>query len=112
MTEFEKAKARVEYQMTFAKAPREFHESGIIGPRIPSSRGEGDADGSWAQEWDEGNEGEYIVQFFVGAISEAIHETCEWFKVDGELLVDPHKPGRTLLPLMEQFARRLLAEGR
>ena len=31
-----------------------------------------------------------VRRYFEAAIAEAIHEVCEWFRVDGDIYVDPH----------------------
>jgi hypothetical protein len=100
------AAARVRFDLTYRRSPerRVFHRAGLTGPLLDDafvagklSGGDWDTHDWWAAERDDGtyecdgrSDDDWHREFFVVAISEAIHEACEAFQVDGRVVVNPH----------------------
>lgn len=90
---------RVGYELSFCRAPRKFTASGLTGPLdevgglIDDAHSDGAIDGAWYHDFDapRPDEEDALVQTaFEIAVAEAVHEVCEWFRVDGRVLFDPH----------------------
>jgi hypothetical protein len=86
---------RVDYRLTFAPtdAPRRWCWDMLDGPDLPNARPEAKhpSPGTWTTEFDDYGP-KYAHQFVLEAvIGEAIHEALEWLRVDGDLLIDPHR---------------------
>jgi hypothetical protein len=93
--------ARTSFQLTYsrAKTERYFHDDGISGDNIDDALGSGTAPGEWSNggaliRWmaddPELTEDRVLRQFFTDALSEAIHEALEWFRIDGKTALNPH----------------------
>ena len=109
-TAFSAAAERTSFQLSYRRSaePRVFHRNGLTGPRIdcafdPDGFGAGDWEEpeAWARPTDPETEepledpttvDEWHAAFFAVAVAEAVHEACEWFKVDGRTVVNPHSP--------------------
>lgn len=109
-TAFTTAAGRTSFQLSYRRSPeqRVFHRNGLTGPRIdcafnPDGFGAGDWEEpeAWARPCDPDTDepmgdptsvDEWHAAFFDLAVAEAVHEACEWFKVDGRTVVDPHAP--------------------
>jgi hypothetical protein len=99
---FEAASARVTYQLSFRRCTeiRRFVGDTITSPSIDNAYKKRDkSPGEWIAEFpsDLPDAQSYLREFFAAAISEAVHEVCEWFRVDGRLAVDPHNDSAELL---------------
>lgn len=94
---FVHAAERTSYQLSFRRSPqtRQFNHDGLWGPGIEDAYdARRQAPGSWdTPEWADQIEttSGWVEQFFVAAVAEAVHEVCEWFRVDGRVLIDPHE---------------------
>lgn len=88
---------RLSFQLTYARdTTRRFHAMGIVGADLPNSYQEGEmASGSWDQDGmaDPTDERALVAEAFNAALGEAVHEALEWFKLDGQPLLDPHDRG-------------------
>lgn len=107
-TAFTEAADRTSFQLSYRRSPEQrlFHRNGLTGPAIdcafnPNGFGAGDWEEpeDWARPCDPDTEepledpttvDEWHAAFFDVAVAEAVHEACEWFKVDGRAVVDPH----------------------
>lgn len=106
---------RVNYRLTFAVTdPRETHEFGIAGPQIPNAY---EPEKLSSGDWDDpdftlvvATEQEAIERWFMTAVREATHEALEWYRVDGDVFLDPHGEHENAIhTLSEKFATDLLA---
>ncbi len=90
----EAAAKRVAFQLTYARAtnPRTVNYDAIDGDPIPNAYGSG----MQLNEWYDGDQpteptvDAWIDKYAHMAISEAVHEALEWFRVDGKPWIDPH----------------------
>lgn len=91
--------ARTEYQLSYHRAPkrREFHEWGLDGPLIDNAYTDPDSDHEASGDWDDPEllhspltEQGVFARFFSMAVNEAVHEALEWFRIDGQIVLDPH----------------------
>lgn len=109
---------RVTYDLSFRRSdhPRRFTTEGLSGDDIDDAFGDGNkSNGAWDMpDWSYSpNEKDWILQFFKVAVVEAVHEVCEWFRVDEQLLVDAHGLDEGLtIKLAEQLAETLYEQRR
>lgn len=116
-----RAAGRVNYRLTYAATPipREMDSGSIFGPDIPNAY---DPDGSslgsgewcdpefWSAVGDAPTERDVIDRWFVTAVREAIHESLEWFRVDGRIYLDPHGDHeREIHILSEELGKALVS---
>lgn len=108
MRAIERVLERVEYSLSFCRAPRKFTASGLTGPLdevgglIDDAHSDGATSGAWCHDFDapRPDEEDALVQTaFEIVVAEAVHEVCEWFRVDGRMLVDPH--GSQQIPVFD-----------
>ena len=114
------AAGRVDYRLTYeaTPTPRECHGNGISGPPIqnaynpsdPKDRGSGDwEDPDFVDSMKELSEEAAIDRWFVVAVREAVHEALEWYRVDGQIFLDPHGEHEiSIHDVSEKFAIELL----
>ena len=114
---FEAAAKRVTYRLSFKrnKTNRQFDGGVLRGDDIPNAYARtGMAPGDWCAEFpDQDTAPGYVREFFAAAVAEAMHEVMEWFREDGELMIDPHSPHRLEDEIVEKcngFARHLFDE--
>jgi hypothetical protein len=93
----QRASARVEFQLTYARCEsrREIEPGRLSGPEIADAYRTGEkAPG----DWEDGDDARYvdydedgwINRYASYAVTEAIHEALEWFRVDGKPWLNPH----------------------
>lgn len=114
-TSADDAAERVRFDLTYRRerGRRLFQPSGLSGHDIHNAyRRGGWSNGEWSAEfpdWDDDSV-DWVREFFTVAISEAVHEALEWFRVDGAPLLDPHwKHEETLMQMSAEFAHALYA---
>lgn len=110
-----RAAERIDYRLTYAVTdPRQAHPFGLYGPPIPNSYApDEDSSGDW-EDPDfvtvVSTEQEAVDRWFTTGVREAVHESLEWFKVDGERYLDPHGTHENAIhALCEKFAADLIA---
>lgn len=113
-TAAESAAARVSFALAYARTgPREFSAQEMDGPMVPNAYGDGEQWILWVDgdDPDEISEDGFVDKFARMAISEAVHEALEWFRVDGEPWLDPHSmvAEAEVLELSRRFAADLAA---
>jgi hypothetical protein len=96
------AAERCNFSLTYGRAsqPRELYPGGMIGQPIddvyhPGEQSSGDWDHDAPDGYYDGavlTEEDFIDHYAGMAISEAVHEALEWFRVDGKPWLDPHDP--------------------
>ncbi len=111
----ERASNRVTYDLSFKRAetPRQFDSYELAGDQIddayapPGKKSYGGWSCPHFSEID-GNEEAWLQEFFCVAVTEAVHEALEWFRIDGRLVMNPHGKNETAIILeTAEFARQM-----
>lgn len=113
---FEKASERVSYDLSFKRAetPRKFREYELTGDDLDdafSPAGQ-KSTGHWEcphfMEGDARPPEDWFREFFKVAITEAVHEAMEWFRIDGRLVINPHgKNEMKIFEVSDRFGEEL-----
>lgn len=99
---FEEARKRISYELGFRRdTTRDIQPINQFGQVVLTQSVLEDAHdpqytqlGEWLEDAPDVDTPEEAVDaLFCAAIAEAVHEVCEWFKVDGKPLVNPHDAG-------------------
>jgi len=110
------ASDRVSYDLHFKRAetPRVFDVYELTGDDIddafnpPGERSAGSWDCPHFFSMMDMNENAWFQEFFSVAVTEAVHESLEWFRVDGRLVINPHGKNQDAIMLeTAAFAREL-----
>ncbi len=109
------AAARVSYNLSYKRSetPRRFDMYELTGDELddayaaPGKK----STGAWACPHFpslDGNEEAWVQEYFCVAVTEAVHEALEWFRVDGRLVMNPHGKNEAAIILeTAEFARQM-----
>lgn len=91
----EEAAARVEYPLTFdvLGTSRRFSDTTLSGPDLINTHDPSTTSSGLWSDFDDPRTDDtagWIDKFAAMALSEAVHEALEWFRVDGQQYLDPH----------------------
>ena len=107
---------RVSFDLHFKRAdkPRKFGRGELTGGEIddafapPGQKSAGYWECPHFMDMEDVNENAWLQEFFAVAVTEAVHEALEWFRIDGKLMINPHGKNENAIMLETSvFARQL-----